>query len=62
MNNDNKSNGLSNNLNNNQENAKINNEELNKKENINIFNDRNLEISGIEGTFNRRRPFQSIKF
>ena len=62
LNNDNKSNGLSNNLNNNQENAKINNEELNKKENINIFNDRNLEISGIEGTFNRRRPFQSIKF
>ena len=62
LNNDNKSNGLSNNLNNNQENEKINNEELNKKENINIFNDRNLEISGIEGTFNRRRPFQSIKF
>ena len=62
LNNDNKSNGFSNNLNNNQENAKINNEELNKKENINIFNDRNLEISGIEGTFNRRRPFQSIKF
>ena len=37
-----------------------NNEELNKKDNI--FNDRNLEISGIQGNFNRRRPFQSIKF
>ena len=36
------------------------NEELNKKNNI--FNDRNLEISGIQGNFNRRRPFQSIKF
>jgi hypothetical protein len=58
LNNDNKSNGLSNN---NQENAKINNsEELNKKDNI--FNDRNLEISGIQGTFNRRKPFASIKF
>ena len=57
--NDNKSNGISNN---NQENNKVNNsEELNKKDN-NIFNNRNLEIAGIEGTFNRRRPFASIKF
>ena len=56
--NDNKSNGLSNN---NQENTKVNNsEELNKGESI--FNNRNLEISGIQGTFNRRRPFASIKF
>ena len=57
--NDNKSNGISNN---NQENNKVNNsEELNKRDN-NIFNNRNLEIAGIEGTFNRRRPFASIKF
>ena len=46
---------------NNQEDQKINNsEELNKEENI--FNNRNLEVSGIQGAFNRRRPFQSIKF
>lgn len=62
FNKDNKSNGLSKNFNNNQEDIKINsNEDLNKKESI--FNDRNLEISGIQGNFNRRSPFANkIKF
>ena len=61
LNNDNKSNGLNKNYNNNEDDIKINDEEeLNKKENM--FNDRNLEVSGIQGTFNRRKPFSSIKF
>jgi len=64
FNNDNKSNGLSKNYNNNnnQEDIKINSsEDLNKKESI--FNNRNLEISGIQGNFNRRGPFANkIKF
>ena len=59
-NSNNRENSLINNYNN-QEDQKINNsEELNKEENI--FNNRNLEVSGIQGAFNRRRPFQSIKF
>ena len=61
LNNDNKSNGLNKNYNNNEDDIKINDEEeLNKKENM--FNDRNLEVSGIQGNFNRRKPFSSIKF
>ena len=62
FNKDNKSNGLSKNFNNDQDDIKINsNEDLNKKESI--FNDRNLEISGIQGNFNRRSPFANkIKF
>jgi hypothetical protein len=61
-NNELKSNGLSRkNENSNQEDIKINNsEEINK--NDNVFNNRNLEIKGIQGTFNRRKPFSSIKF
>ena len=63
LNNDNKSNGLSKNYNDNkEEDKKVGGaEELSKKDNI--FNDRNLEISGIRGNFNRRRPFANkIKF
>ena len=61
FNNENKNNDLFGNFDNKKEDIKVdNNEELNKKDNI--FNDRNLEISGIQGNFNRRRPFQSIKF
>ena len=58
---ENKSKDIFGNLENRKEDIKVdNNDELNKKNNI--FNDRNLEISGIQGNFNRRRPFQSIKF
>ena len=58
---ENKSKDIFGNLENKKEDIKVdNNDELNKKNNI--FNDRNLEISGIQGNFNRRRPFQSIKF
>ena len=61
FNNENKNNDLFGNFDNKKEDIKVdNNEEINKKDNI--FNDRNLEISGIQGNFNRRRPFQSIKF
>ena len=54
-------NGLFNIFNDNNEDKKVNNsEDLNKKDNI--YNNKNLEVSGIKGAFNRRKPFSSIKF